>query len=80
MSQISPAQKLEEAIQAERELCRCAERMIRDEDGNFVCSECFCGGCRNYDPIDVKCDIRENVRVALCEDDESRRLGLDAVE
>lgn len=79
MAQITPAQKLEDAIQAERELCRCAERLVKDEDGNYVCSS-FCAGCRNYDALDIKCDIRENVRVALCEDDEYRRLGLDDVE
>ena len=61
------ANNLDEAIEAERKLCRCEERLGYDEEGNYSCDG-FCAGCRNYDPIDVKCDIRENVRVALCED------------
>jgi len=70
--------KLEDAIQIERFECNCEGRLGYIEIGDYS-AHCdgLCKGCRNYDPDVVKCDIYENVRVILEEDDEYERLGLD---
>jgi hypothetical protein len=70
--------KLENAIQDERKLCECEERLGYIEDGDYSAyCDGLCEGCRNYDPDFTRCDIYENVRVALEEDAQYERLGLD---
>lgn len=68
--------KLQEQIAIEKEICRCSEKLIVDDEGNLVCSH-LCGTCRNFDASAIKCDIYENVRCALCEDEEYERLMID---
>lgn len=68
--------KLERYIEEERKSCECAKRLGYSEDGDYISTDC-CEGCRNYDKEYLKCDIYENVRVALEEDAEYDRLGLD---
>jgi len=68
--------KLQEQITIEKEICQCKRKLIVDENGFLVCSH-LCGTCRNFDRSENKCDIYENVRVALCEDEQYADLGID---
>jgi hypothetical protein len=71
-------QKLEDAIQRERVECECKERLGYIDDGNYSAQcDVLCEGCRNYDIDFVKCDIYENVRIVLEEDDQRERFGID---
>ena len=53
-------------VEQERKLCKCDQRMIRDEGGNMLCS-IKCGGCRHYDVVELRCDIRDDVVCTLNE-------------
>lgn len=70
--------ELEDAIWKERQICKCEERLGYIENGDYS-AQCdgLCEGCPHYDSDFARCDIYENVRVALEEAAERDRLGLD---
>jgi hypothetical protein len=63
----TPQEFLERRIAEERIINKCSERMLLNEDNILECSH-LCTGCNDYQPDYNVCDLRENVRVALCED------------